>query len=863
MKLYAFSFIIMFTVMMSPKWASPLKPTDRQEDPDTTTSTVMSQDTTVREMDSVDTSDTGQEEPDTASIFKVPPDTAKIPPAVPDSAEIGREAPAISRIGRSVRDATPAAESPDDTSGADAISADTSTVEAAAPDTSLDITAEPDTAGLVRPDTVSLETEVGPDTTAFVEALIDTIFGRLDTAYVGEILFSHKRTLPFSALYTYRYAGLQSDTTFGIELITNIMQRSYRSQFQYFSKGTNIVAIGPYDVEIFSAESLQLVFEPKGFVKLPEPEIPEPVEEIVEAETPSAVEPTQLKASPTDPKEYFSRAYIRASEGNYGEAKRDLGKILEMDSTFFEARLMLGWILSEENDSGAVEVFRKCAALKPDDRTASSFLAYNLKRFGSSEEAFDSYTEIVAEDSSNSGALFHLAALYEAKGDSQKADPLFEKARSMTPGIDTTAATPSLADIHHEYWWVEEGLQLLHFEEPVSPGSAVEESLECDVNVSILVDETGKPAEVTIDEPCVHAGSNEAIESAAWKCTFRPGQHKGKPVRVWVSLPFRVEPAEAVVVADSTKTTETDTSALVAEVPTDVDVTQAPLDTGEVRPKLVGFIKPHYPPQALEDSIETTVVLSVLVGTDGSVTEVKFVRPDTLNEAFNEEAEKAARRCRFQPGLRDGSPDTMWTELPMTFSLTSPPTTPEGSIPRPQRRPPAREEKPPQAGSQDKAAALVEATMLAAQQNYDEALQKLTTILKSDAKEKNAQLLYGLIILAKEVGKRVEDVAPLAHGTEADSYWWVDTMPEIKEFKEAAYPEAVIASGAEARVVLYALVSENGSVEKVILLTPAEEQSFNAAAEEAAKGSTFTPGTLDGEPVRVWSRLSYEFTPSE
>ena len=861
MKLNVFVLIITFVLSFSPIWASTLKPTGPQEDPTVSGEVV---DSTRTETSPTDSLETSREEQDTAAVSPIPTDTTDILSVPADSVTADDISPKTSSMGRSVRDRIPPPESPDDTTGLKETSVDTVTVEADTTDTSAAVTAEPDTAALVPPDTVSLEPDVGPDTTAIEAALIDTIFGRIDTAYVGEVLFTNERTLPFSAFYTYRYTGLQDDTTFGVELITDIMQRMYRSRFHYPPEGGNIVAIGPYDVEIITADSLQFVFELKGFVQLPEIEIPEPVEEVAEPIVASVEGQPQLKASPTNPDEYFSRAYIRASEGNYDEAKKDLGTTLEMDSTFFEARLMLGWILSEENDSGAVEIFKKCSELKPNDVNTSLFFAHSLKKFESSDEAFQAYSKIIEADSSNSQALFQQALFYKAQGDSQQAETFFENARGFQSDIDSLSAIPSLSDIPHEYWWIEEGLQLTHFEEPQYPASAAEESLECVVDVTILVDEGGNPAEVEIDKPCDHAGFNDAAESAAWKCTFTPGTHKGVPVRVWTTLPFRFELPEAeVVIADSTATSETDTSVHVSDIPEDVDVTEAPADTGEVRPKLIGFIKPKYPQQAMEDSIETTVLLNVLVGPDGSVREVTFIQPDTLIEAFNVEAEKTARRCRFQPGLRNGTPDTMWAELPVTFSLTSPPSAPEMALPTPGRRPPLRETKAPQAGTQDKAAAYVEATMLAAQEKYDEALEKVIPILKVDAKDKNAQLLYGLINLAKDAGKRVEDVAPLAHGTEADSYWWVDTMPEIVELKEAAYPEAAKASQAGGTVILYALVSENGSVAKVIRVAPADEESLNTAAEAAAKGCTFTPGMLSGEAVKVWSRLSYEFKPSE
>jgi TonB family protein len=134
--------------------------------------------------------------------------------------------------------------------------------------------------------------------------------------------------------------------------------------------------------------------------------------------------------------------------------------------------------------------------------------------------------------------------------------------------------------------------------------------------------------------------------------------------------------------------------------------------------------------------------------------------------------------------------------------------------------------------------------------------------LEANPKDDNSQLLYGLIILAKETGKRMDEVSPLIQGAEP-AYWWVDHMPQLKERKEALYPEEAKAKKAEGTVLSYVLVDEKGTVRQVIVVTPSEESNLNASAETAARGCTFIPGTLRGESVKVWARLPYEFKVGE
>lgn len=90
-----------------------------------------------------------------------------------------------------------------------------------------------------------------------------------------------------------------------------------------------------------------------------------------------------------------------------------------------------------------------------------------------------------------------------------------------------------------DFWSLEEKPKLIHYSPPYYPELAQKAGLECDVVVHILVDEEGNPAKVKVIKPCGKAGFNEAAEEAAWKCKFTPGEQNDKPVRVWVSIPFR------------------------------------------------------------------------------------------------------------------------------------------------------------------------------------------------------------------------------------------------------------------------------------------------------------------------------------
>ncbi len=75
----------------------------------------------------------------------------------------------------------------------------------------------------------------------------------------------------------------------------------------------------------------------------------------------------------------------------------------------------------------------------------------------------------------------------------------------------------------------------------------------------------------------------------------------------------------------------------------------------------------RYPRSAVEAGIEGTVVLRVLVGTDGA-----YVRHVVLREAHPQlraEVERHVRQLRFRPGLQANRPVKVWVTLPFRFKI--------------------------------------------------------------------------------------------------------------------------------------------------------------------------------------------------
>jgi TonB family protein len=90
---------------------------------------------------------------------------------------------------------------------------------------------------------------------------------------------------------------------------------------------------------------------------------------------------------------------------------------------------------------------------------------------------------------------------------------------------------------------------------------------------------------------------------------------------------------------------------------------------GVETPRLIREVKPQYTAQAMRAKIQGEVLLECIVMPDGSVGNIRVVR--SLDAAFglDQEAIKAARQWRFQPGTRQGQPVPVLVTIAIAFTL--------------------------------------------------------------------------------------------------------------------------------------------------------------------------------------------------
>lgn len=92
---------------------------------------------------------------------------------------------------------------------------------------------------------------------------------------------------------------------------------------------------------------------------------------------------------------------------------------------------------------------------------------------------------------------------------------------------------------------------------------------------------------------------------------------------------------------------------------------------GVTMPIVLREVKPSYTAEAIRARIEGSVHLECVVNADGTVGDVRVLKP--LDPSLDAEAIKALKQWRFKPGARDGKAVPVQVEVELTFTLRSGP----------------------------------------------------------------------------------------------------------------------------------------------------------------------------------------------
>jgi TonB family protein len=183
-------------------------------------------------------------------------------------------------------------------------------------------------------------------------------------------------------------------------------------------------------------------------------------------------------------------------------------------------------------------------------------------------------------------------------------------------------------------------------------------TLECVVNADGII------GDVRVTKALDPALDQEAIKAVKqWR--FKPGIKDGKAV------PFRVTLEMAFTLRDRP------TKQLFPVRPPapggaaghgQPDATRVyKPGAGVSAPVVVKQVKPQYTPEAKDAKIQGVVTLECVVESDGTIGDVEVTT--SLDAGLDQEAIKAVKQWRFEPGTKDGKPVPVLITLEMTFTL--------------------------------------------------------------------------------------------------------------------------------------------------------------------------------------------------
>jgi TonB family protein len=152
--------------------------------------------------------------------------------------------------------------------------------------------------------------------------------------------------------------------------------------------------------------------------------------------------------------------------------------------------------------------------------------------------------------------------------------------------------------------------------------------------------------------------------------TTVPARPSPAPTEAATPAPAVVQPTEQPATPVPATPTAAPTHApLMAAQPAVKQGDLVEMGNGVIPPEPIYSPKPAYPPLAERQRISGTVLLTVLVDNNGSVQDVKVLRPITPDLGLTAAAVAAARTWRYKPATKDGVRVKVWITQAITFRL--------------------------------------------------------------------------------------------------------------------------------------------------------------------------------------------------
>ena len=222
-----------------------------------------------------------------------------------------------------------------------------------------------------------------------------------------------------------------------------------------------------------------------------------------------------------------------------------------------------------------------------------------------------------------------------------------------------------------EFYMVEVKPKLLHAVEPIPhPEEALRDSLEGKVFLKFMVNVDGSVSDVRVlrGPEVFHQAAIDGVS----QFRFKPAEHNGRPVAVWMTQPvsFRLPKQQTRQVSRSSRHVPPTASGQIS-LKKNFSSEVMPIYKVEVKPKLLHEILPVYPKEALENKVEGTVYLQYVVNVDGSVSGVKVLKSSATIERkeFQQAAIDAVSQFRYKPAEHNGKPVAVWIPRAIRFRL--------------------------------------------------------------------------------------------------------------------------------------------------------------------------------------------------
>ena len=193
------------------------------------------------------------------------------------------------------------------------------------------------------------------------------------------------------------------------------------------------------------------------------------------------------------------------------------------------------------------------------------------------------------------------------------------------------------------------------------PEEAKDKGISGRVYIEFVIEKDGAVSNVKVMKSIGGGCDEEGVRVVNAMPKWKPGMQKGKPVRVHYVLPIFFKLDDSATTAKKTDEKIYDTPETMPEYPGGMEA-------------MIKYMQENItvPEKYMDMDVKATyrVMVSFVVEADGSVTDVKTVKPEPSKQDLNDEAVRVVKGMpKWKPGTMDGKPVRVRYMLPVTYKL--------------------------------------------------------------------------------------------------------------------------------------------------------------------------------------------------